>query len=113
MTPLLEGFAVYHGVPVSYVDGEGDAPIALGHHDNAADVIAAMVRHSVDDCGLSGICDDPAFAARMDRPDLLSRTWAVNRGSLDDWVLWWHTDKNGTPITAATPGAFPVTLWLG
>ena len=114
--PSLEGFAEYHGVRVSYTDGGGDELIALGHHRDAQTVIAAFVAHSIADCGLAGIQDDPDLAVATDRPDLLRQTWAVEtNGSLTDWRLqWmWLDDDTRKPITEETPGAFPITAWIG
>jgi hypothetical protein len=101
-------------VRVCYPEGD-DSLIALGHHNNPGVVIAAFQDHSILDCGLAGIDDDPDLATVSPDPNLLRQTWAVDTNNdPGDWSLeWTWIGHPGNPITADTPGAFPITVWLG
>lgn len=95
--PALDCFVVHYGFPVSLVDSDTVDFIALGHHDWR--VIAAFNRLARPEGGLpdrTGI-EHPPFR----------HSWAIETtGGSWDWRLEWD-------VPPGTPGAFPVTLWLG
>jgi len=97
--------AVCDGIAVASLGEDGDL-IALGHHDNPEAAFSAYI-HEV-------IGEDPS---EYDFSAGFQHRWAVRmtadeckENGYDGWGVKWGEDT-GESFSAATPGAFPVTVW--
>jgi hypothetical protein len=98
-------------------DGYRGGFLALGHHQDTRRVVAAWNAFARSVCGWESMLDTPAeWDDYTEIRDEVGQRWAVLAPAADDEIgcsdyLLARFDFRGGTLTAATPGAFPVTVW--
>lgn len=105
--------------PLTYVGDDGQYLVAMGHVNKALMVCLAVAGWAKD-CGVPETVsvfdldsDDRPGVVLADLQGLVDHRWVIEPtvGSGCEPSVWWRHPDTMEPVTADTPGAFPVTVF--